>query len=421
MTDYDMAPTAPEAEAALIGSLLVDPSQVPAIAALVSPGDFNGPGLGEVYRAILELDARGEGIDVLTVKARMKTSEIDGAYLVGLITRTPTSTYARSYASIVRETAIRRKVLAGASVAARAAYESGSGREALSVARAAFDELDVASGEVADGSVDAAFEFLLRQTSTGWRCGIPALDDWTRGRFLRPSNLLVLSGLTGVGKTWGVVLMLTEAAKAGARVSDFSLEMPVWQRVIRYAAVELGPAVFRLLDPPAGDPENGLRPWDDGLWDLHNRAWEYVRGLGVKIYPPELRDSGAIGARCRLDDAEVVGIDYYSKLARPEGSRDRIDSDTVLADRLEALAHHGSGRCVLVVAQRNEADTNLYYGQQLARACDGLIDFRDVTEEYGLARPVIRIRTQKNRWGPTDAYQDYEMDKSRGHLVPARA
>lgn len=59
-------------EAALVGSLLLEPGNFPLISTMVSPTDFTDPVAKEVYSALLALHADGESIDLPPLKAHLQ-------------------------------------------------------------------------------------------------------------------------------------------------------------------------------------------------------------------------------------------------------------------------------------------------------------------------------------------------------------
>ncbi len=61
-------PASPEAERAVLGSILLDSSKLPAASAIVRPDDFVEEVDQRIFRKVLELADRGAAVDLVTLK-----------------------------------------------------------------------------------------------------------------------------------------------------------------------------------------------------------------------------------------------------------------------------------------------------------------------------------------------------------------
>jgi len=110
-------PEKPEAEASLLGSILLDGSLYAALVeGRLAPADLSRDAHRLVLGAMARVAARGDAIDHRSVQAELASSEelaaVGGAqFLVGLIQNVPSVTHAETYATIVERTAV---ALAGA-------------------------------------------------------------------------------------------------------------------------------------------------------------------------------------------------------------------------------------------------------------------------------------------------------------------
>jgi replicative DNA helicase len=123
-----MVPHSVEAEEAVLGSLIIDPFQLPTIASHIMPDDFFIVKHAWIFQAMLDLQEAQEEIDYVTLADRLENKEqleeIGGAaYLTYLLNNTPSSLYAETYALIIQVAADRRKMLTLASDLAQLAQE----------------------------------------------------------------------------------------------------------------------------------------------------------------------------------------------------------------------------------------------------------------------------------------------------------
>lgn len=245
-----VVPHSLEAEQAVLGSLLVDASAWPRLAGKLEVGDFFRPDHALIFQSIARLAAAGKDHDVITVSAKLQANgDLDGAggmaYVGRLARETPTAANVESYAEVVRERAMRRKVIALADALQRAAVVSGKDRTAEDVIvdaqRALYDlQVRARGGSGLVSSRDLAQALLddldrRRDKQLGQTIGLSDFDEITGG--LEPGDLVVLAGRPGMGKTALLGGMSTHVAARGP-VAVFSAEMPSMQLMRRNFAAE---------------------------------------------------------------------------------------------------------------------------------------------------------------------------------------
>ena len=246
MTDELRIPHNIDAEEAVLGSLLIDPSMAyVAVVDILEPDHFFVQKNVWVYEAIQTLNRKGVTPDFVTLCDELERQErleaIGGAaYLTGLINTVPSALRVADYARIVRDDAIRRRLINAASEVAQLAYDEG--RELDVVQRQA--ETAVLNTRV-DGDGDHEIYDLVRkvydtaeermQNPTdipGLPTGIPALDKMLGG--LNP-GLYLLAARPSMGKTAIALQIASSVAAARHPVMFFTLEMSpqqITQRIV---------------------------------------------------------------------------------------------------------------------------------------------------------------------------------------------
>jgi len=229
------------AEESLLGAMLLSQD---AIASSLEVGlhadDFYKPAHGHVYDAITTLYGRGEPADPVTVAELLsRTGHLEAiggpAILITLQAGTPAIGNAARYARIVEEHALlRRLIRAGGDVVELGYSLPDDVGGAVDLAEATV--FGVAQHRVTE-SGSTLRDILSRQLDhlerleeqggdhiTGLPTGFLDLDRQLSG--LQPSNLIVVGGRPGTGKTaLGLGMAAHAAAHAGAKVLIFSLEM----------------------------------------------------------------------------------------------------------------------------------------------------------------------------------------------------
>ena len=247
-------PANPEAEEAVLGSLLIDPDAVIKVASFLRADDFYRENSGWLYQAILDLHERREPADFVTLldelERRDQLQEVGGpAYITSLINSVPTAVHVEHYARIVERAATLRRLIAAAGQIAALAYrEADDVDEVVDRAEQLIFNVserrvrrDLAPVRQIMHDVVDRIEFLHRHKGDilGVPSGFTKLDRLLGG--FQKSDLIVLAARPGVGKTSMALNFALNAAKRyGQRVAFFSLEMSAEQLVQRLLASETG-------------------------------------------------------------------------------------------------------------------------------------------------------------------------------------
>lgn len=115
-----------EAEEAVLGSLMIDPSAAPRVATFLRAADFYVVKHGWIYTAI---QTCGPEADLLTVAANLASQnlleEVGGeSYLTQIMASVPTALNVEAYGHLVEDMALRRRMLNAAGDVAKIAYDT---------------------------------------------------------------------------------------------------------------------------------------------------------------------------------------------------------------------------------------------------------------------------------------------------------
>lgn len=249
----DHIPYSQEAEEAVIGAVLTNPTALFEVASFLESDDFFLLRHGTIWDAMWRLNQRNEAVDLLTVTKELKDmgklDEIGGpAYLMQLISMTPTSQHAEAYGRLVEKAAIRRRLLTAADeikglalsedLAIERVVEQSENKMFSVTERQLRKEL-VPMRQAISEYFDRIEYLMDRQDEPlGVPTGFRDLDTMLGG--LQKSDLLVFAGRPGMGKTSFLLSMALNAARLGARIAIFTLEMGIEQIVQRIVSMETG-------------------------------------------------------------------------------------------------------------------------------------------------------------------------------------
>ena len=250
MTDFlpneDIAPATStavphsrEAEEAVVGAVFINPEVYYDVAQFLSADDFYIHRHKWIWESFTSLHEQRIPIDLLTVSneldKRGQLGELGGpAYLTALVNQVPSSLNAESYGHIVEGHSIRRKMIDAANKIASIAYNEKTNVDDV------MDEAEKAVFNVSERRLkhdlqpisNVLSEYYDRIDTLAKRpdeiVGVPTgfidLDKMLTG--LQPSDLLIIAGRPGQGKTG---FLLSIAKNAGLthkkHVAIFSLEM----------------------------------------------------------------------------------------------------------------------------------------------------------------------------------------------------
>jgi replicative DNA helicase len=243
-----------EAEASLLGALLIDADAIVKIADMINADDFYDERHARIYEAINQLYEKHSPIDVLTLSDQLKAvgflDVVGGpAYLTELTNFVPTAAHVEQYAEIVAQKSLRRRLIkASQDIVGLGFDEARSLQQLIEEAESRLFEVsqrhikqDITSLEtILAESFDRLDELhkdkgKIRGVPTGYK----DLDNILAG--LQRSDLFILAARPSMGKT-ALALNIAHnvALKSELPVLLFSLEMSKEQLVDRMLAMESG-------------------------------------------------------------------------------------------------------------------------------------------------------------------------------------
>ena len=246
-------PHALDAERALLGGVLIEPSAVEkALDEGLRPDDFYRKAHGILFRVIADLHNAAEPVDTLTVvdelMRRGLLEAVGGASAVSqLEALIPTAAHVGAYARLIREKATLRRLIETATEVVGAAYRQD--RRVTDIldeaerAILAISERNTRRGIVpmselvrlATEQLEKAYN--LKSAITGVASGFRDLDGLTSG--FQPGELVIVAARPSMGKTAFTLNVAAHAAmRRQAPVAFFSLEMGAEQLVQRLIGAE---------------------------------------------------------------------------------------------------------------------------------------------------------------------------------------
>ncbi len=235
------------AEAAVLGSMIIDPECISEVVEQVTTDAFYRIENRYLFEAILELyqknpsqrlnnGERGTGLDLVLLRdeleKRKQLEEVGGVeYLAKVVDSVPSSANVNYYAGIIKEKMLLREIIAAASEILDDAYsEAGEPNEKLDEAErkifAVTDKKITGSASLLRDLVSHTYELIEKREGshvTGLATGYHELDGLCCG--LQNGEMIIIAGRPSMGKT-SLALNIAEYIGAELRipVAIFSLE-----------------------------------------------------------------------------------------------------------------------------------------------------------------------------------------------------
>ncbi|MDX2295866.1 replicative DNA helicase [Streptomyces roseofulvus] len=256
------------AEQCVLGGMLLSKDAIADVLDVLKPRDLYKPAHATVFGVIVDLYAKGEPADPITVGAELtrrgEINRVGGAsYLHVLVQSVPTAANASYYAEIVHERAVlRRLVEAGTRIAQLGYAAEGTVDNIVNRAQGELFAVTEERTTTDPGSpVSAIVERVVDTVGTrpsGQVTGVPTgfldLDSLTGG--WQPGQLIVLGARPAVGKsTLALDFARAAAIEHGKQVALFSLEMGEDEIGMRLLSAEARVALHHLRHSTVSDDD----------------------------------------------------------------------------------------------------------------------------------------------------------------------
>lgn len=425
-----------EAEASLLGAVLIDADALVKIADNVRPDDFFDARHKHIYEAILALYERRSPIDVLTLADQLKTAgmlEMVGgpAYLTELTNFVPTAAHVEQYAEIVAQKAVRRRLIGVSEELTTLGFdETKQLKELIEEAESRLFQVSQQHVKQSVVSIETilteSFDRLdelhkdkgkVRGVPTGFR----DMDNILAG--LQKSDLFILAARPSMGKT-ALVLNLAHnvAIQAKAPVLFFSLEMGKEQLVDRLLSMESGVDAWALRTGNLTDSDFEKIGQAMGALSEAKIFIDDTPGITVSDLRTKAR------REAHKNGLGLIIVDYLQLMSggsRFSGSDNRVQEISEISRGLKGVARELNVPLIALSQLSRSVESRPDKVPQLAdlRESGSIEQDADVVafiyrEEYynpeTERKSITDIFIKKHRNGPTGSVQLYfEADKQR--------
>jgi len=349
-----------EAEQAVLGAIVVEPELINDIATLLKPDHFYVQEHAAIYEILIRMSDFNQPIDFVTLLEQVKARGIYNSdndakeYLVQLAQTVPTSHNVKSYAQIVVDDYYLRSLITASRENITDATDRNSDvREVMDAAESRIygimnDRNRIRLTHIGDAMKESLKQLEdlsdkeKRQEIMGVQTGFSAIDSYIVG--MRKSDLVIVAGRPGFGKTSLALNIATNVAKSsGKAVAYFSLEMGADQLASRVLASEAMIDSRRMLRGELTD--------DD--WVKLAQTYDNLSRMPIYFDDTSNITIAEMKAKLRrLNNVGLVIIDYLQLMTTGKRSDNRATEVGELSRSMKIMARE-LGVAVMCCAQLN--------------------------------------------------------------------
>ena len=346
MDDVNM-PYSLEAEQAVLGSILLDPSCITQVLIMVKPDYFYLPQHKEIFTIMQEIDALGGKIDPLIVLEKLKDQKIyDDAggkqYLFQLAEMVPSTENVEAYSKIIREKYYVRSLI---NVSKGIIEDASSSNESAdSLLEAAEQKIyDIRQGRVTRGPakigdiiVNEVYDKLQKLSGAdkdkykGYTTGFIDLDKAITG--LNKSDLVIIGARPAMGKTSLALNLARNTAMMGKKkVLFFSLEMTKEQLAQRVLSTEARIESTKMRTGNISGEEWAKLATATALLSNCELYFDDTSNMTVSEMKSRIR---------RLRDVDAVFVDYLQLMKSGGRVESRVQEVSEITRNLKLMAKY---------------------------------------------------------------------------------
>ncbi|NIN11534.1 MAG: replicative DNA helicase [Gemmatimonadales bacterium] len=339
-------PWSEEAEQAVLGAMLLDPDAGLKAVELLDDTAFHRDAHRRVFRTMAKIVERGDVVDPVVLRDELaRTGDLEAAggtdYIAELLDVVPTAANVEYHCRIVKDKALRRRLIEAGTDIVQAAYEGPLEVDTL---------LDEAEHRIFEVSFQRGTREVVRIKELMWRTmeriearhrgdesvqGVPSgyadLDEKTNG--FQGSDLIIVAARPAMGKTAFCLNVAVNAALEGnVPTAIFSLEMSRDQLLERLLAAESFVDLSRLRSGKLRDDDYPKMSRAAGLLGTAPIWVDDTPALTLL----ELRSKAR-----RLKAEHHIGlmiVDYLQLLRGPTRAESRQEEISFISRSLKALA-----------------------------------------------------------------------------------
>ena len=402
-----------EAEASVIGSVLLDDRCISDVAEILKPEDMKNPLHRDILRAAYQMREAGEKIDPVTLTSYMKKMglQLNAQYIVDLYEVTPTVANVREYAQLVKKESMLNALKAIGQGLIEETYDDPL--EKIAELEAELERIEQNTHQNLVDSLSMCKDFLEYRGKIDKNAddvyistGFAGLDKLLGGGLLN-EGLYIIGARPGMGKSTFALAVADNIAMMGQPVLFVTLEMSIRQLTAKRLARKSGvPSNVILMQQMSAEEYKKIAKASASISELPFYANKKIGATVSEI--------GAMATR--IAGIKCIVVDYLGLIQPQEKRESSYEETTAISAALKSLARRMQIP-VLCLAQLNRANeqrhskiptlSDLRGTGAIEQDADGVIflhrpDYYSLdNKEWEYSAKEMNVILAKNRHGAT--------------------
>ena len=349
-----------EAEQAILGAILANNEALNHVGTSLVPEDFYAAIHQRIYKAILQFHDKGLIANPVTLKHHFAGQEgVEDQYLARLVASAISIVNIHDYAKIIRDLAIKRRLIAIGETAVLDAYDPQHELNGISQVESVEQQLfrlatdgDAEGGfkqikySIAEAVARADKAFRRNGEVVGITTGLKDMDKLLGG--FHPSDLLILAGRPSMGKTALAMNLAFNAARAVEREDEDASSRNEKPRSVGFFSLEMSAEqlAMRLLASAAGISSHKLQKGDLTQEEFQRlvESSHALNSLPMHIDDTPALSIAALRSRSRrlkrVHNVSLIVVDYLQLLrgSSAQSQQNRVQEISEITQGLKAIA-----------------------------------------------------------------------------------
>ncbi len=336
-----------EAEQAVLAGILINNEAMNQVLEILSPGDFYREAHSHIFDAMMDLYNGNEPVDIITLshglKQKGRLDSVGGTvYLASLMDAVSTSAGILYHSEIIRDLSVRRRLILQCAAISESCFQNWRQTdEILDLAEQSIFEIAEAKVKEELVGLDSIVKDTFKKLESmsekeGFITGVPTgfkdFDRYTAG--LQPSDLVIIAGRPGTGKTaFALNIVYNAASESKTRAAVFSLEM---------SKMQLG---MRMLGFASSVDIKKVRTGsfiDGHEWDRITNAASQLSELPIYVEDSSALTVLEMKAKCRRlmkkSGLDLIVVDYLQLVQGRKSAESRQMEISEISRSLKGLA-----------------------------------------------------------------------------------
>lgn len=313
--------SAPEAERAVIGSMLIEKEAISAVIDLIQPEHFAEAQNAAIVRAIYGLFKENRPADIVSVVEAGKAAGLEfpslGAYLAESVDRVTTAGHVTHHARTVLDRYYKRATIQAATQLVTDLYSEEKTDASLKALQEVLLKKEAVYAPAAFTYANGLFDIIeavgAKSKKTLYRTGYNSLDGAWHG--VGEGEVITIGAATNVGKSMLCLNLMHNMASRGVKCLYVGTEMSSLETTTRHLSIASGVSAYKLRIGQINLEDHGK---------IHSAISDKLYKMNVTMIDNPSPSVSEINSAIINSGCKVVFVDYLGRLGMVKAENYRL-------------------------------------------------------------------------------------------------